>query len=131
MPLAGRASGIRGSSRSETCLRVAFSRPRSFASLFLAPAPRRDMLPKTLRMLRRGPVLLNIFHYLLFVEFLFCIIFQINACALSRKVLRLGFGGKVGEAAGRVVVEPLLLVALAVRARDPSTPSLNRYGLRD
>ena len=46
--LAGRASGIRGSSRSETCLRIAFSRPRSFASLFLAPAPRRDMLPKKL-----------------------------------------------------------------------------------
>ena len=86
---------------------------------------------KSFRSLRRGPVLLNIFHYLLFVQFLFCIIFQINACALSRMVLRLGFGGKVGEAAGHVVVEPLLLVALAVRARDPSTPSLNRYGLRN
>ena len=46
--LAVRASGIRGSSRSETCLRNAFSRPRSFASLFLAPAPRWDMLPKKL-----------------------------------------------------------------------------------
>ena len=40
---------------------------------------------KSLRILRRRPVLLNIFHYLLFVEFLFCIIFQTNACALSRR----------------------------------------------
>ena len=46
--LAVRASGVRGGWRSETCLRDAFSRPRPFASLFLAPAPRWDMLPKKL-----------------------------------------------------------------------------------